>query len=173
MAPDMLRLGLIQPSVLIASPSFPMNDQNTIQFSSGGGGTRSSETFGADYLSEIRRIIAAHTPEKPRTVLEWGMGNSTQFFIEERESLGLGALFSIDNATDYFAALRQSLPKWDGFHSFCIDLVGPKNNDRDPELNFGTFPLTINAQFDIIFIDGRRRMECALTPLNSATRTQS
>src|SRR5208282_2933334 len=139
-----------------------MSDQNIIQFGIGGG-VRPSEAYGADYLSEMRRIIAAYTPDKARTVLEWGMGNSTQFFIEERETLGFGALFSIDNATDYFAALRQTLPKWDGFHPFCIDLAGPKVSDRDPELNFATFPLSINARFDIIFIDGRRRMECALT----------
>ena len=138
-----------------------MSDQNTIQIGIGGS-IRSSETFGADYLSEIRRIIA-YAPAKARTVLEWGMGNSTQFFIEQRETLGLAALFSIDNVPDYFAALRQTLPQWDGFHPYCIDLVGAKASDRDPELNFATFPLSIDARFDIIFIDGRRRMECALT----------
>src|SRR5208282_2403032 len=57
-----------------------MSDQNTIQFGIGGG-VRPSEAYGADYLSEMRRIIAAYTPDKARTVLEWGMGNSTQFFI--------------------------------------------------------------------------------------------
>lgn len=91
------------------------------------------------------------------------MGNSTQFLIEQREPLRLSALFSLDCAPDYFVALRQTLPNWDAFHPFCIDLMGPKASDRDPELNFATFPLSLDAQFDMIFIDGRRRMECALT----------
>jgi hypothetical protein len=91
------------------------------------------------------------------------MGNSTHFFIDQREALGLGALFSIDHAPDYFSALTQTLPRWEGFHSFCIDLRGPKQSDRDPELNFATYPLSFDTSFDIIFIDGRRRMECALT----------
>ena len=30
-------------------------------------------------------------------------------------------------------------------------------------MNYATFPLSIEARFDIIFIDGRRRMECAFT----------
>lgn len=139
-----------------------MSDQNFVRVGVGGG-VRSSKAYGADYLSELRRTIAAYAVDQRRTVLEWGMGNSTQFFIEEREALRLGALFSIDNAADYFAALTETLPKWDKFHPFCIDLMGPKASDRDPELNFATFPLSINARFDIIFIDGRRRMECALT----------
>jgi hypothetical protein len=139
-----------------------MDDHNTVQLGVGGA-LRRSETFGSDYLSEIRRIIAAYACETARTVLEWGMGNSTQFFIEQRDSLGLDALFSIDNNAEYFAGLLQTLPKWHGFHPHCADLVGPKASDRDAGLNFATLPLSIAARFDVIFIDGRRRMECALT----------
>jgi hypothetical protein len=139
-----------------------LSDHNTIQLDSFGI-IRHSNAYGADYLSEFRRVITAFASPGPRKVLEWGMGNSTQFFIEERDAMGLGGLISIDHSAEYFAALLESLPKWDGFRPFCLDLVGPKISDRDPEFNYGTFPLSLNARFDIIFIDGRRRMECAYT----------
>jgi hypothetical protein len=43
----------------------------------------------------------------------------------------------------------------------CLDRVGPTRSNSDQELNYSTFPLSLKKTFDIILIDGRRRMECA------------
>lgn len=139
-----------------------MRQQNTIQIDSLGG-ERRSDAYGEDYIGEFVRVISAYSPMRPLSVLEWGMGNSTRFFIDERETLNISSLHSIDHAPEYFNALRSTLPAWNGFHSYCLDLMGTKNSDRDPELNYSSFPLLIRKNFDLIFIDGRRRMECALT----------
>ena len=136
-----------------------MVDQNIIQI---GAESRSANAFGADYLSEIRRVIDAHAHGNSHTVLEWGMGNSTRFFLEERDALHLAALYSIDHHAEYFAALEKTLPKWDCFYAFRLDLIGQMASDRDAGLNYSTFPLSLPTRFDVIYIDGRRRMECAL-----------
>jgi hypothetical protein len=97
-------------------------------------------------------------------MLEWGLGNSsTRYLIDARETLGLGSLYSFENVQGYFDTVLANLPQWVEFHPFCIDLTGPTTNDRDQGYNYATFPLSLGRKFDIIFIDGRRRMECALT----------
>jgi hypothetical protein len=44
-------------------------------------------------------------------------------------------------------------------------VTGPCVDDRDTGLNYSTYPLSLGRQFDFIFIDGRRRMECAMMAL--------
>ena len=144
-----------------AAANVSADDRNSVQFGATAG-TRSSFSYGDDYLSELRRVITTYADDAARRLLEWGMGNSTQFFIENRSALGLVALYSLDHAPNYFAELLETLPKWENFHPFCVDLMGPKASDRDPEPNFATFPGSLNIKFDIVYIDGRRRMECAL-----------
>jgi hypothetical protein len=96
-----------------------------------------------------------------RTYLEWGAGHTTFSILRTRESLTLDDFFCIDDNQAYLDEVVRQLPAWSGFHPVCLDLMGPKLNDRDPELNYSTWPLSLNRTFDFIFIDGRRRMECA------------
>jgi hypothetical protein len=124
---------------------------------------RSSLAFGPDYLTEMGRVIRTHAPAGPRTFLEWGMGNSTLYFLTHREELGLSELYAMDDNAAYLAGLKETLPKADWFHAYSLDQVGPKKSDRDPEYNFSSLPLSWGRRFDVIYIDGRRRMECALT----------
>jgi hypothetical protein len=126
-----------------------------------GGVVRSSHTYGADYLSEFQRILLQHVKPDTRAYLEWGMGHSTLAILELRDRLAIDNLFSIDDSQPFLDQLLPQLPQWSGFHPICLDLQGPKFGDRDPELNYSTWPLSLRRKFDFIFIDGRRRMECA------------
>jgi len=125
------------------------------------GKSRSSDAFGPDYLSEFRRVLQQHVKPVTRAFLEWGTGNTTLAIIEWRDSLAVDNFFSIDHNATYLDELVRQLPQWSGFHPLCADLSGPLLNDRDPELNYSTLPLSLGLQFDFIFIDGRRRLECA------------
>jgi hypothetical protein len=125
------------------------------------GQTRSSDIYGFDYLPELRRILHRYVKPVTRAYLEWGTGNSTLAIIQWRDSLGIERFYSIDDNADYLAQLVPQFPQWSGFHSICADLTGPKLSDRDDGLNYSTVPLTLESQFDFIFIDGRRRLECA------------
>lgn len=47
--------------------------------------------------------------------------------------------------------------------ALSIDIIGPRESQSDICLNYSSLPLHFNNQFDLIYIDGRRRVECALT----------
>lgn len=126
------------------------------------GAVRSSRTYGDDYLSEFCRILRDHVRPVTRAYLEWGAGHTTLAVLQMRDQLGLEHLFSVDDSQPFLDQLLPQLPQWDGFHPVCLDLQGPKRSDRDPELNYATWPLGLKRRFDFIFIDGRRRMECAM-----------
>ena len=125
------------------------------------GKTRSSDTWGLDYLSELRRILEHYVKPTTRAFLEWGTGNSTLAIIQWHDTLAVDRFFSIDHNAAYLAELVPQFPKWTGFRSILADLNGPTVDDRDQGLNYSTLPLTLAPQFDYIFIDGRRRLECA------------
>ncbi|QND60763.1 hypothetical protein [Mesorhizobium huakuii] len=125
------------------------------------GVVRSSHAYGADYLSEFQRILLQHVKPGTRAYLEWGMGHTTLAILGLRDRLAIDNLFSIDDSQPFLDQLLPQLPQWSGFHPICLDLQGPKFGDRDPELNYSTWPLCLKRKFDFIFIDGRRRMECA------------
>ena len=127
---------------------------------------RTPDSFGSDYLSEFGRIITTYACNHNRSCLEWGMGNSTRYFLENRNALNLKDLYSIDHTEEYFNVLLSNLPKWENFYPFCIDLIGTGNSDRDDGYNYASYPLTFSKKFDVIYIDGRRRMECAFLSLS-------
>ncbi len=125
-------------------------------------GALSSERYGDDYLSEYRRILLTYVRPVTHQYLEWGAGNTSLAIAEMRRELNVERLVSIDDNPDYLDAVRQQLSTWNGFEAHCMDLRGPKASDRDPQPNYATLPLTWDRVFDFIYIDGRRRLECAL-----------
>jgi hypothetical protein len=133
--------------------------QNTIEYQ---GHARSSDAYGCNYLSELRRVLLEYGRPRTRNYLEWGAGNTTVAIATMRHQLGLERLDTIDDNADYLAAIGQQVPAWAGFEAHAADLIGPKLSDRDPELNYAMLPLGWGRQFDFIYIDGRRRMECAM-----------
>jgi hypothetical protein len=126
------------------------------------GAVRSSSIYGADYLTELRRVLLRYVKPVTRAYLEWGMGNTTLAILQMRHTLPVDDFFSIDDNQAYVDELVAQFPAWSGFHPVCCDLTGPMKNDRDPEPNYATWPFGLERTFDFIFIDGRRRMECAL-----------
>ena len=125
------------------------------------GETRPVDCFGSDYLSELRRILLRYVKPRTRAYLEWGAGLSTMAILQWRKELSLDRFFSLDDSKPYMAELLPQLPDWSGFRPFTVDLLGTLEGDRDAGLNYATLPLSFGTKFDFIFIDGRRRMECA------------
>lgn len=139
---------------------------NKLQFANA---ARTSRSYGEDYLSEFDRVIRSFVPPAPINALEWGMGNTTLFLAENRETYGLSSLVSIDHDRDYLERVVAQLPVWQGFLPLHADLMGPKLSNRDPEPNYATLALTLQRRFDLIYIDGRRRLECALVATQICT----
>ena len=133
--------------------------ENFLQF---GEVTRSSTAYGADYLSEFRRIVLTCVRPLTGRFLEWGAGHTTLALAQMREEMAVASLVTIDHDADYLATVCSQMPKWPQFEAHYADLTGPKLSDRDPEPNYATLPLSWGRTFDFIYIDGRRRLECAL-----------
>jgi hypothetical protein len=125
------------------------------------GQPQSSEVWGKDYLPEYRRILQQYVKPVTRAFLEWGCGNTTLAIIQWRESLAVDNFFSIEHSAEYLAQMVPQFPAWSGFHPIHQDVTGPTHDQHDQGLNYSTLPLTLGTRFDFIFIDGRRRLECA------------
>jgi len=109
------------------------------------------------FISELRKCI----PVDAKNFLEWGSGCSTLLFQEIARKRG-GRVLTLDHTPDYLESLSTELDpavtRWE-----CLDLIGSSKGQRDPGLNYGTFPLGVDQTFDFILIDGRRRVECSVT----------
>ena len=120
--------------------------------------------YGADFLLELRRIVESYAPRKTNYFLEWGSGLSTLLLAEivtERR----GHLVTIDNDPPYLEAVSKAVQDQSVITALALDLIGARNNQSDPELNYSTQPLSFDRNFDFILIDGRRRLECAYSSL--------
>ena len=133
--------------------------ENTIEYK---GAARSSHAYGTNYLDELVRVITQYVRPVTGNYLEWGAGNTTLAIAALRQELGIERLDTIDDDPDYLEAIRAQVAPWPGFAVHPADLTGPKRSDRDPEFNYASLPLAWMRQFDFIYIDGRRRMECAM-----------
>jgi predicted O-methyltransferase YrrM len=125
------------------------------------GERRDAGTFGPTFLPELLRVIRQHAPQA-RRFLEWGTGISTLLFARlagERQ----GSVVTIDPETAYARSVMTRLGAEAPVRLITADLTGPKLSQEDPELNYSTLPLSLGGSFDFIFIDGRRRVECAMT----------
>ena len=116
-------------------------------------------SYGRDYIAEFETIFE-RLEMRPKTILEWGSGLSSLILLEKSKDWESCLFVSIDNDKAYQDAVfaDRALPPF--FQMVCLDLTGPCRNQRDPELNYSTYPLSLGTSFDLIYIDGRRRLEC-------------
>lgn len=112
------------------------------------------------YISEFRRVLATYAGTGVRSILEWGSGLTTQILAEHASRLAdFELLLSIDSNAPYQEAVFAARERPAFLQTVALDLVGPQS--LAPELPYSTYPLGLGRKFDLIFIDGRRRMECA------------
>ncbi|HEV2171726.1 MAG TPA: hypothetical protein VGR40_12300 [Candidatus Binatus sp.] len=124
------------------------------------GKTIDANSYGIDYVREFERLLE-DLPTAPAAILEWGSGLSSLILLEKAKRWGSRTFLSVDHDQAYQDAVFAGRRLPDFLQLACLDLTGPCNNQRDPELNYSTYPLSRGETFDLIYIDGRRRLECA------------
>jgi hypothetical protein len=118
--------------------------------------------YGRRYVQEFQRVLHSFAAHDVKAMLEWGGGLTTQILAAHAEALGtVELLLTIDNKPEYQKAIFAERPRPAFLKEIVLDLTGPCQSRRDPELAYSTYPLGLERKFDFIFIDGRRRMECA------------
>lgn len=118
--------------------------------------------FGPTYIDEFQRVLRTYAASGTANILEWGSGLTTQVLARHAESLpAVELLLTIDSNADYQKAIFADRVRPPFLKEVALDTIGPRNCGADPELAYSTYPLSLGRKFDFIFIDGRRRMECA------------
>lgn len=125
------------------------------------GEVRTSESFGPGFLPELASLVERYVPTGT-SFLEWGSGLSTQLLAEVVDRRG-GTLVSVEQNAEYAKAVLAQVRSPHVVQSIIADLTGPKLSQEDTGLSYSTCPLGLGRGFEFILIDGRRRVECALT----------
>jgi len=87
-----------------------------------------------------------------KSMLEWGIGNSTLFFANRCEKI-----ISIEHNSDWYNLISPQLPN--NSKGFLVD-----------EIEYATFPTQLHRKFDIIIVDGIQRFDCLKTAVNILQR---
>lgn len=122
-----------------------------------------SSFYGSEYLHEFQGILEKYiVPRQEVRILEWGSGFTT---ILMRTIIGRKCksyrIDSYDTFGPYQKSVASSLLFGDSVVFHLEDVTGTGESQCDPGLNFSTSPLRISGTPDLIFIDSRRRVECA------------
>jgi hypothetical protein len=140
---------------------FEFNGQIVAQDTYGHG--RDDDRAEGTYLGELAEIAGRYCGGRTGNILEWGSGISSLMlsdFLAERQR---GYLLTIDHNQPYLRAVVSAASASEVVTALAIDTVGPRESESDLCLSYSTVPLHYPDTFDLISIDGRRRMECALT----------
>jgi predicted O-methyltransferase YrrM len=97
------------------------------------------------FAPHLRRWVATLKPER---VLEWGPGESTRII---REAAPEALIVSIEHQRRYAEIARTTGHS----HVVCIDA-------QTRASRYGAHAAMLGEPFQLIFVDGRRRVECAL-----------
>lgn len=125
-----------------------------------GGAELKSTQYGSDYSSEFRRILKQYVPPSAKNYLEWGAGYTTKMVVEHIGRSEVDMFVTIDNNASYLRDVVKDIES-SYVKPISISIDGPCLSDRDAGYNYSSYPLSLSRKFDFIFIDGRRRVECA------------
>jgi hypothetical protein len=121
-----------------------------------------ANTYGYNYINEFIRVIDTFAPANVQAILEWGSGLTSQvladYAVRQWKS---ELLLTIDDNEIYQKSIFAAAAAPACVSLKTINLTGLCRSQEDPELNYSTFPLALGRKFDLLFIDGRRRVECA------------
>lgn len=112
--------------------------------------------MGKGFHSFSEPLLFALAQVRPDEMLEWGPGLSTELMLAGGAEGS--RLVSIEHDPRWVSEIRTKLgdvERWDLREVPCTD--------RDS--SYATCALAFGRQFDLIFIDGRRRIECLLVAL--------
>jgi predicted O-methyltransferase YrrM len=102
----------------------------------------------APFLSFERLLRKYLRLMKPKRILEWGVGHSTRIMVEECPS---STIDSIEHHSYWFHKYQETLKTYPNkVNLYYVPL----------DKGYATFPC---QKYDLIFIDGRRRVECMQT----------
>lgn len=123
--------------------------------------TITSNSYGGRYIEELIDLVTRFAPQDPKNILEWGNGITSLAIVDLARQWQAEAFVMIDNYKPYQDAIFSETEIPPFVSQYCPDINGASNGQTDKGFNYSTLPLSLNKIFDLIIIDGRRRVECA------------
>lgn len=119
------------------------------------------EVYVRVHLNEFFRLIS-NLSIRPSSILEWGSGYSTYLLCHFGKQWGTRYFLTLDHTQAYQEKILKHLQPPPFLETKTLGLTGgiwP----WDAQLhNYASYPVTLNRNYDLIFVDGRRRNECLL-----------
>lgn len=112
--------------------------------------------MGGGFHSFAGPLLQAIKEMRPDEMLEWGPGYSTELMLAHGEAGS--RLVSIEHDPRWVAEVRAKVGDREGWELRQVPCT-------DRNSSYATCALDLGLQFDLIFIDGRRRVECLLVAL--------
>ncbi len=110
--------------------------------------------FGLSYMTVVRHLWEREALAPPRRILEWGPGRSTLFFAE---TFPEAVIDGVEHHPRWFESCRLLEAAFGGVSMHHRRLaIAPGQAD-----GYVTWPLYSDIAYDLIFIDGRLRCDCA------------
>ncbi|HWX37127.1 MAG TPA: hypothetical protein VNZ53_58150 [Steroidobacteraceae bacterium] len=124
-------------------------------------GKRIAESnYGRDYPQDFRYILTKYAPSETGNILEWGSGLTTLIVQSMLDEIGARLFTSIENDKEFFQSMSQRVTDR-RVRLLLRELIGPTQAQDDIGDNYTSYPLHACQTYDLVFIDGRRRLECA------------
>jgi hypothetical protein len=130
-----------------------------------------SHNEAAGRLSELRTVASAQARSGSLHILEWGSGLSTLLLSELVAGFASGSLTTIDHNQQWLNSVLASCQNRTRVSGITADLDGAKDElGKSDDVSYSCVPLHLarmkdeiwQGPWDLIVIDGRRRVECAL-----------
>lgn len=107
------------------------------------------------HLREIMLILEELAPGR-KTMLEWGSGGSTPFFAQYAKHM-----VSVEHDPAWFAKVQAP----EKVRRFLVEpnlVVPPAESTYAAYKDYVDKPLSLGLKYDVVLIDGRARLACAL-----------
>jgi predicted O-methyltransferase YrrM len=104
--------------------------------------------------------LRKYTPSNTGNILEWGSGLTTLIVQSMLDELGARHFTSIENDREFWQSMSERITDR-RVHLLLRELIGPAAAQNDIGDNYTSYPLHACETYDLVYIDGRRRLECA------------
>lgn len=124
--------------------------------------------YGFAYDAVLRSLLEQLITDETKTIVEYGSGASTRMMCDiietklSRSSRQKLVLLTIDHTEHWQRQTSRALPWKNYLHLRHYQLAGRCETTQDLGVSYTTAPEQLKRPLDLVYVDGRNRMQCVL-----------